>query len=203
MDINEKDMAARLPSGMYGRMKSARVAVAGAGGLGSNIAAALVRCCVGEIFIVDCDKVEASNLNRQFYRVCDIGRPKPEALKEQLLQINPYVKINTANLRVTAENAAELFGGYDIVCEAFDLAEEKAMLANTLLTKTKNCVLICGSGMAGIGASNDIVTKKINDRLYICGDMQTDMSLGMTAPRVILCAMHQANKAVEILAEKR
>lgn len=199
VDITEEMIAARMPKGAYECMKKARVAIAGAGGLGSNIAAALARCCVGEIFITDFDKVEPSNLNRQHYRMKDVGQYKTEALKEQLFEINPYVKVTAENVRVTAENAAELFGGYDIVCEAFDKAEEKAMLVNALLTKTEKCIVICGSGMAGIGDSNGMLTKKINDRFYICGDMCTDMQHGLVAPRVNICAMHQANLAAELI----
>ena len=202
MDITEEMIAQRMPAGMYPLMKKARIAIAGAGGLGSNIAAALARCCIGELFITDFDKVEASNLNRQHYRISDIGKYKTEALKEQLLQINPFIKVKTANLRVSEENAAELFGGYDIVCEAFDKAEAKAELANTLLTRTENCILVCGSGMSGAGDPNGIRTRKINDRLYICGDGHTDISLGLTAPRVSICAMHQASTVIEILLQK-
>lgn len=196
---DEMEIAARMPSGTYEKLKKARIAVAGAGGLGSNIATALARCCVGELLIADFDRVEPSNLNRQYYTVNDIGEYKTEALKAHIKAINPYTTVNTVTQKITADNATKILGGYDIVCEALDAAEQKSMLVNTLLTGTERTILICGSGMSGTGGSNTVTTKKINNRLYICGDMHTSSDEGLIAPRVILCAMHQANLAAELI----
>ena len=119
---------------------------------------ALARSGVGHIHIVDFDIVEPSNLNRQNYRIKDLGKYKTEALKEQVEEVNPFVKITYENTKVTEDNAVELFKDYDIVCEAFDKAEYKAMLINTLLTETKNVTVVSGSGMAGYESSNTIKT---------------------------------------------
>lgn len=88
---------------------TASVGIAGLGGLGSNIAVQLTRLGIGHLTLADCDRVEISNLNRQSYRLCDIGRPKPEALTEQLLQINPYLCYEPNFLKLTPQNIPEIF----------------------------------------------------------------------------------------------
>lgn len=201
--LNELEalISARHTPKVYDRLKESSVAVAGLGGLGSNIVMALARSGVGHIHIVDFDIVEPSNLNRQNYRIKDLGKYKTEALKEQVEEVNPFVKITYENTKVTEDNAIELFKDYDIVCEAFDKAEYKAMLINTLLTETKNVTVVSGSGMAGYESSNTIKTKKINNRFYICGDGITpaEIGRGLMAPRVGICAMHQANTILRLL----
>ena len=112
---------------------TASVGIAGLGGLGSNIAVQLTRLGIGHLTLADCDRVEISNLNRQSYRLCDIGRPKPEALTEQLLQINPYLCYEPHFLKLTPQNIPEIFAGCNIICEAFDDPEQKAMLTETVL----------------------------------------------------------------------
>ena len=114
---------------------TASVGIAGLGGLGSNIAVQLTRLGIGHLTLADCDRVEISNLNRQSYRLCDIGRPKPEALTEQLLQINPYLCYEPHFLKLTPQNIPEIFAGCNIICEAFDDPEQKAMLTETVLQR--------------------------------------------------------------------
>ena len=106
----------------------ARVAVAGLGGLGSNIAVMLARSGIGKLLLVDFDVVDVTNLNRQMYFIPQLGRPKTEALAELLVQINPYTEYETVCTKVTPENVKELFSEYPIVCEAFDRPDQKAML---------------------------------------------------------------------------
>ena len=186
---------------VYEKLRAARVAIAGLGGLGSNIAVALTRAGVGELLLVDFDRVDISNLNRQQYEAADIGRYKTDALREKLLRITPHVCIRTQTTRVDADNAAQIFRGYGIVCEAFDKAETKAMLINTLLTRLPECVLVAGSGMAGTLSANSIVTRRAFDRLYLCGDGVTDVAEAgaLMAPRVAVCANHQAHAALRLL----
>lgn len=131
---------------------TASVGIAGLGGLGSNIAVQLTRLGIGHLTIADCDRVEISNLNRQSYRLCDIGRPKPEALTEQLLQINPYLCYEPHFLKLTPQNIPEIFAGCNIICEAFDDPEQKAMLTETVLQRLPQAKLIVCSGMAGAGS---------------------------------------------------
>ena len=186
---------------VYEKLRSARVAIAGLGGLGSNIAVSLTRAGVGELLLVDFDRVEISNLNRQQYDTGDLGRLKTEALSDRLLKINPYITLKTRAIRVDATNAAELFGSYGIVCEAFDKASAKAMLINTLLTQCPQTHIVSGSGMAGYLSANLITTRRVFERLYLCGDGVTDMAdaNGLMAPRVAVCANHEANMALRLI----
>ena len=170
------------------------VAIAGLGGLGSNIAVMLARSGVGNLLLIDYDRVEYSNLNRQYYLPCHVGRLKAEALTEQLLQINPALQLTVRVEKITAENAAELFAQWPLVCEALDDAAAKAMLINTLLKDKKKII-------AGLGRANAIYTARKMARLYVCGDESSDMEQeNMWAPRVQICAGHQANMVLRLLA---
>lgn len=197
----EKIMIERHTRPVYEALKNSSAAVAGLGGLGSNIAVSLVRAGVGKLLLVDFDRVDLSNLNRQQYNADDIGMYKTEALKRSLERIHPYAEIETKTVRVTEENAAELFGSFRIVCEAFDRADQKAMLINTLLSRCPETVVVSGSGMAGMLSANSIKTRRAFDRLYICGDEATDIrdANGLMAPRVAVCANHQANMVLRLM----
>lgn len=203
IDKEELDKAfdSRFPEGMRDKLKNAKVAVAGLGGLGSNIAIALARSGVGHLFLVDFDVVDTTNLNRQAYGISHIGKPKTTAITEILSDINPYLDIQTCLIKVTEENAAELFGDYPIVCEAFDRADQKAMIVGTLLEKTTNTVIVSGNGMAGAGPCNDIKTVHKMKRLYVCGDEKTDIAdgVGLMAPRVMVAAGHQAGQVIRLI----
>ena len=188
----------RFSQAVHQKLKIASVAIAGAGGLGSNIAVMLARSGVGHIHIVDFDIVDITNLNRQVYTVRHIGSRKVDAINEILMEINPYMKVTTDCVRVVADNCEEIFRGYDIVCESFDGAESKAMLLDSLLTAEDGPIVISGSGMAGYGSANEIRSRRITDRLFICGDEGTDIvdGIGLMAPRVAVCAGHQANLVI-------
>ena len=103
---------------------------------------------------------------------------------------------------MTEDNFLELLEGADILCEAFDNAEAKAMLVNGVLQKLPECYLVAASGMAGMGSPNRIETRRITDRFYLCGDGVSDVeeTMGLVAPRVMLCAAHQAQTVLRILA---
>lgn len=186
---------------IYETLRASRAAIAGLGGLGSNIAVALARAGVGELLLVDCDRVELSNLNRQQYDTADLGRFKTEALRDHLLRINPYLSVSFRTVRVTPDNAVEIFGGYGIVCEAFDRADAKAMLINTLLGQCPQMRIVSGSGMAGTLSANAITTRRVFGRLYLCGDGVSDMdeAAGLMAPRVAVCANHEAHMALRLM----
>lgn len=200
----KKSLDGRFPIEWYEILNRAEVAIAGLGGLGSHIAVMLARSGIGKLHLVDFDVVDISNLNRQEYDVRHIGIKKTEALTDRLKEINPYVKITSDDIRITLANAAYIFSGYPIVCEAFDKAEEKAMLISTLLSECKDTVIVSGNGMAGLGDANGIKTRKAGYRLYICGDESTDIGegVGLMAPRVSVCAGHQANQVIRIILEK-
>jgi sulfur carrier protein ThiS adenylyltransferase len=186
------------------KLRQARVAVAGLGGLGSQIAVMLARCGVGTLHLIDCDIVEPSNLNRQVYRICHLGKRKVDALCEELKTIQPYCHVVTTHIRMDESNAVDVLRDDTLIIEAFDDAAAKAMLVNTMLTRTKDSIVIAASGMVGCGDSNDIRTERVNRRLYICGDRTSDLSdgLALMAPRVMICAGHQANMAVRLILGK-
>lgn len=194
----EKAKDDRFSQAVHQKLKIASVAIAGAGGLGSNIAVMLARSGVGHLHIVDFDIVDITNLNRQVYTVRHIGSRKVDAIREILMEINPHMNVTTECMRVVADNCEEIFGGYDIVCEAFDVAESKAMLIDSLLSVEDGPIVISGSGMAGYGNANEIKSRRIMDRLFICGDEYTDVDsgIGLMAPRVSICAGHQANLVI-------
>ena len=200
-ELLESMMAARHSPGVFERVKRARVGIAGLGGLGSHIAFALARTGVGQLHLVDFDTVEPSNLNRQCYRVCDLGKPKTQALAEQLADVNPYLTVTTDCVRVTPDNAAALFADDPLVCEAFDAPDAKATLIDAVLSRCPGSVIVAASGMAGYDSCNDIRTRRVADRLYLCGDGKTAArpGYGLMAPRVSVCSGHQANMVLRLI----
>jgi len=181
---------------------SAAVAICGLGGLGSNIAVSLARAGIGKLILLDFDRVDLTNLHRQQYRVQQIGVYKTEAMAENLREIAPYTVLETHTVRLTENNAQALLRHADIICEAFDGAEAKAMLTETVLTEMPGKYLVAASGMAGLGSANSIRTRRITDRFYLCGDGISDVSdgIGLVSSRVMLCAAHQAHTVLRILA---
>lgn len=178
------------------------VAICGLGGLGSNIAVSLTRAGVGKLILIDFDKVDPTNLNRQQYKMSQLGMYKTEALAENLREITPYVDIEYHTVKMTEENTPELLKKADIVCEAFDKADNKAMLVNAVLEGFTDKIIVSGSGMAGFGSANTIKTQKIMKRLYLCGDTVSDVNdgIGLVASRVMVCAAHEAHTVLRLLA---
>ena len=199
----EAMMSSRHTPKVHSRLKQSAVAVCGLGGLGSNIAVMLARVGVGRLLLIDFDVVEPSNLNRQSYFIEDLGKLKTQALSEQIAKINPFIKVQIQSVKITPDNIPALFAGCDIVCEAFDSAAAKAMLAQNFHTHFPQTTLICASGLAGFGDSNAISTRKIGEHFFVCGDLVSDAKPGngLMAPRVNICAAHQANLVVELLVD--
>lgn len=189
---------------VYEKLRSATVAVCGLGGLGTNIAVPLTRAGVGKLILIDFDKVDITNLHRQQYKFSQVGKFKTDALKENLLEINPYIDVETYTVRLTQKNIPHLIENASVVCEAFDDAEEKAMLVNFVLEKMPEKYIVSGSGMAGFDSGNTIKTKKITDRFYVCGDEVNEVGRGkeLVSSRVMLCAAHQAHTVLGILTNK-
>ncbi len=177
------------------------VAICGLGGLGSHIAFALARAGVGRLILIDFDCVEVSNLHRQQYKVTQVGEKKTEALRQNLGEIAPYLQVETHYCRVTAENLTTLLAEADVICEAFDVAEEKAMLVNGVLEHFPGKPLVAASGMAGFGEANAIKTRRMTRNFYLCGDGTSEVGEdhGLVSTRVMLCAAHQAHVVVRIL----
>jgi sulfur carrier protein ThiS adenylyltransferase len=181
-----------------------RVGIAGAGGLGSNCAAALVRSGVGSIVVADFDIVEERNLNRQFFFYDQTGMRKVDALRINLQRISQASEIETHNIFLTQENIPVIFAGCDVIVEAFDKAEMKEMIIETVNRQLPGIPLIVGSGLAGWGNNETLTSRKVDDFLYICGDeaLETDDNLPPLAPRVTIVANMQANIVLEILLNR-
>ncbi|WP_339005760.1 sulfur carrier protein ThiS adenylyltransferase ThiF [Fusobacterium polymorphum] len=204
MDLKEEDLLKRNVKGIFEKLKKAKVCILGLGGLGSNVAVLLARSGIGYLKLVDFDIVEASNLNRQQYRISHIGIKKTEAIKTIIKEINPFIEVEILDIKVNRENIHSIVGDIEIVVEAFDRAETKAMTLEELLTN-KNKIVVSASGMAGLGPANEIVTRKIKDNFYLIGDNYSDYEeySGIMSTRVMLCAAHQANTVLRlILGEK-
>ena len=185
------------------KISSSCVAVCGLGGLGSNVAISLARSGVGKLILIDFDKVDLSNLHRQQYKISQLGMYKTEALKQTLSEISPYCNVITHTIKLT-EDHLSLLADCNIVCECFDNAECKVMLVNGIAERYPNKYIVAASGMSGLHTGNTITTKKLGKWLYICGDGTSDVADDGTlfAPRVMLCAAHQANTILRIIAGK-
>ena len=184
------------------KFSSACVAVCGLGGLGSNVAISLARAGVGTLHLIDFDKIDISNLHRQQYAVSQLGMYKTESMKQTLAEIAPYCNVITHTVKLTEENLSLI--ACEIVCECFDNAEYKAMLVNGVAERYPEKYIVAASGMSGLHTGNAITAKKLGKRLYICGDGASDVAEDGTlfAPRVMLCAAHQANTILRIIAGK-
>lgn len=190
-------MVARHTPGVHEKIKGATVGIAGLGGLGSAIAVALARIGVGRLILADFDVVEPSNLNRQQYFIDQLGMTKADALEANLRRINPYVEYEAHCVRLTPENIPTLFADTDVMVEAFDRADQKAML----LQSFKDKPIVAASGLAGHGSGETIGVRKMGDRIYIVGDLETGATpgCGLMAPRVGIAAHMQANVVLRLL----
>lgn len=190
---------------LQNKISAARVAVCGLGGLGSNIAIALARAGVGHLHLIDFDRVDLTNLNRQQYAVGQLGQYKTDALRETLSLVSPYCDVTCDTIQVTEENLPDLLKAEDYICEAFDRAEAKAMLVSGVLEYFPEKYLVAGSGLAGLGSANTIQTRRVSQRFYLCGDGTSDSSvgLGLVASRVLVCAAHEANMILRLIAGER
>ncbi len=194
-------LAARHGADNQKKLDGATVAICGLGGLGSNIAICLARAGVGRLILIDFDQVDVTNLHRQQYKINQVGMNKTDALAENLREINPYILIETHQVMITEGNALELTKDADIVCEAFDKAESKAMLVNTILEKAPDRYILSSSGMAGFSDANLITTKRISEKFYLSGDSVSDVNdgIGLISSRVMVCAGHEAHKVLQII----
>ena len=182
-------------------LSKAVIGVAGLGGLGSNIALSLARVGVKKLVLADFDVVEPSNLNRQQYFVRHIGMQKTQALKELINDVNPFVEVETHDIFLDEKNVASVFSECEILCEAFDNVAGKAMILNEAGASLKDKKIIGASGMAGYFSSNLIKTIKFAKNVYLCGDLTNEAKIGqgLMAPRVAICANHEANLAIRLL----
>ena len=187
---------------LQSKIAASQVAICGLGGLGSNIAIALARVGIGKLHLIDYDRVDLTNLNRQQYTISQLGCYKTEALSKTIKAIAPYCEIVIDTIKLTPANIPLLLSEDTIICEAFDKAEEKAMLAENVLVHLPNSYLIASSGMAGMSSTNTIKTRQVSSHFYLCGDETNgiDDGLGLMATRLLACAAHEAHMALRIIA---
>ena len=190
---------ARYGERIYNRLKESHIPVCGAGGLGSHIAISLARLGIGGLTIIDKDVVDITNLGRQAYEMNDLGKPKVEALKNILHRINPFINVTAVHTTINESNYDEYLKGYPYVIEAFDSAENKANLTSYVLTHYPETTLIGASGVSGYDHPNTVQTKTLLSKYYQTGDGHSESSLGLLAPRVMLCAAHEATMLLHLL----
>jgi sulfur carrier protein ThiS adenylyltransferase len=183
------------------RLAASRVAIVGCGGLGSNAAVMLVRSGVGSLTLIDFDRVEPSNLNRQMFFADQLGRPKTEALADTLRRISPAVDLHLHQECVTADSVVGFVSDADVVIEAVDRAEVKAFVVNAVLSGLPTTPLVSASGLAGVDSANEIVAERVGDFFYLVGDLRSDVSQGLPliGSRVMAAAAQQAHVAIRCL----
>jgi sulfur carrier protein ThiS adenylyltransferase len=185
------------------KLRTKVVGIAGCGGLGSNAAVALARVGVGTLIVADFDAIEETNLNRQYYFYDQIGHQKASALKENIRRIDPSIHVDAHVVTLAPTSVIALFSKCDLILEAFDKAEMKEMIIETVLSLMPEKLLISGVGMAGWGR-NESITVDRHGNLILIGDQQSEASKEHPplAPRVGVVSNMMANAALEILLGK-
>lgn len=201
MTAAEQSIFARNVPGSTEALRAATVAVAGCGGLGSNAAVALVRAGVGRLILVDNDRVEPSNLNRQYFFRADIGQSKVDALARHLRAINAEVELELLEVTLLPADVPRLLASANLLIEAFDRAESKQWLVEAWCHAFPERTIVCASGLAGLGRTEELRVHRAG-RILVCGDERSDMSEGLCAPRVAMVAAMQANLAIEVLVNE-
>ncbi len=194
-------MMSRHTPGVYHKVKSSVVGIAGLGGLGSSIAIALARVGVGTLILADFDRVEPSNLNRQQYFIHQIGMPKVEALQENLSGINPCVKIQLHDEKITRENVERILKTPGSSWRPLIGPTRRPCSSMPSQKRMPEKYIVAASGVAGYGDSNEIHTIRFSSTLFVVGDQKTaaQPGVGLMAPRVGIAAHHQANIVLRIL----
>ncbi len=198
----QADLVEKLGTETLGRISAVKIGIAGAGGLGSNCAASLVRVGFRRLKIVDFDRVEASNLDRQFFFEDQIGLPKTEALRKNLLRINSELELHTEEIRLDEDNVKAIFGDCGIVAECLDRPESKSMLISGL--HPLGIPVVSVSGLGGIGSSDEITIHRIHPKLVVIGDLRSDVAQRPAlSPRVLVAAAKQADVILEYVTGPR
>jgi sulfur carrier protein ThiS adenylyltransferase len=167
----EQGLARYLDEGLLAFLRTVRIGVIGAGGLGSNCAVHLVRSGFTDLILADADTVEPSNLNRQHFTLAQVGSPKVQALRENLLAINPAARIEIHHVHVDTLNMPVLFGNCDAVVEAVDDPRTKKLIIETLASTDR--LLVGASGLGGVGHAGQMRVRTLGPNLVIVGDLAT------------------------------
>lgn len=202
MNLAEQGMAAYLGEERLAYLQSVTVGIAGAGGLGSNCAMHLVRSGFKRFVLADFDQVDETNLNRQAFRLDQVGQDKVSALAANMRDVNPDVEVDGRCVRLTSDNVSALFAGCDVVVEALDAPQSKALVVETFLTA--GVLVVAVSGMGGTGNADAIVTRQVRDMFYLIGDMKTECcgEHPPFSPRVGVAAAKQADVVLAHFLEK-
>ena len=184
------------------KLRDTCIGIAGCGGLGSNCAMALARAGVGRLVIADFDVVSRENLDRQYYFLDQVGEKKVVALRENLRRVNPDIVIEAHDLRLGPDEVLRIFKDCQVIVEAFDRADMKLMIIETVTERMADRFIVAGSGLAGYGRNNDLRTRRLGS-LFICGDETSEVSeeLPPLAPRVAVVAALEANQVLEIVMD--
>ncbi len=200
MNAFEQGLLCHITEEQLVTIQSKKIGIAGAGGLGSNVAMILVRSGFTKIEIFDYDSIDASNLNRQQYFINEIGLDKVGCLTEHLFNINPDIHIQSIKAKWTRDNAHSFFSNCDFIIEAFDQADWKYQFINYY--QPSGIPIISGNGMAGLFEKQPMFVRKL-DNVYFVGDSTTDTALGHPpmAPRVTACAAKMAEIILDLTLE--
>ncbi|MFA6358082.1 MAG: sulfur carrier protein ThiS adenylyltransferase ThiF [Candidatus Omnitrophota bacterium] len=193
-----EDLNKKIGADNFKKIQAAKIGLAGAGGLGSNCALNLVRVGFKRITIVDFDIVMPANLDRQFYFLDQVGMSKVEALKINLLKVNPDLDLKIIKEKIQKSNVEKFFGDCDVIVECLDQADYKSMLVESALVLNKFVVAV--SGVGGIGASDDIKVHQIKKNFIIVGDLKSDIKIKPAlSPRVNIAAAKQADLILDFV----
>lgn len=172
MNSTEQGIAFYLGKSRLSYLQQQTVGIAGAGGLGSNCAIHLVRSGFKRFVLVDFDRVDLSNLNRQAYRADQVGQFKVEALSALMQAVNPDVRITAHIEKCSAGNLPGFFAECDVIVEAFDGPKYKKALVEAFLPTGK--LVVAASGMGGTGNTDAMITRRVSGNLYVVGDGETE-----------------------------
>lgn len=202
MNSFEQSLGEKLGKNNLRKIQKVKIGIAGLGGLGSNCAVNLVRTGFIHFVLADFDKVDHSNLNRQFYFHDQIGMNKTRALTINLKRINSHMKIKKIITPINADTVIKTFKECDIVVEALDKAEYKKILIERLLPTKK--FIVSASGLCGYGKSDDLRINVLKKNLVLIGDLKSDnANFAPLSPRVNIAAAKQADVVLEYVLKHR
>jgi sulfur carrier protein ThiS adenylyltransferase len=189
----ERGLARHLDEGFLAFLRTVRVGLVGAGGLGSNCAMHLVRSGFADLVLADPDTVEPSNLNRQHFTLAQVGRPKVLALRDNLLAVNPDARVEAHQRSVDEAGLAELFGDCRAVVEAVDSAATKKLVVEALVPTGR--LVVSASGLGGTGIAGRMAVRRPLPNLILVGDLSTpcDAATPPLSPGVGMAAAMQAD----------
>jgi sulfur carrier protein ThiS adenylyltransferase len=201
IEVFRQNLVKKLGETRLAKIEKARIGIAGAGGLGSNCAACLVRTGFKNFTIADFDVVDPTNLDRQFYFADQVGMKKTEALKTNLLRIRASLDLQMLSVKLEPSNIQEIFRACDIVVECLDSVEAKTLFVSEMLPTGK--LIVSASGLGGFGSSDEIKVRQLKKNLIMIGDLSSDIEkTPALSPRVSVAAAKQADVVLEFVIGK-